>query len=125
MGATLFAALTGHAPYERKSGEQIVAQFLRITTDPLPDLRAGDVPDDVAVVIEQAMAGDPAKRPSAAALGVELARVQARHGLAGGAGGLGGKQPAGAGVAWTPRRYVGNLPVELSSFVGRHTELVR
>ena len=123
LGATLFAALTGHAPYERKSGEQIVAQFLRITTDPLPDLRAGDVPDDVAVVIEQAMAGDPAKRPSAAALGVELARVQARHGLAGGAGGLGGEQPAGAGVAWTPRRYVGNLPGELSSFVGRHTEL--
>src|ERR1700752_4629364 len=30
LGATLFAALTGHAAYERRSGEQVVAQFLRI-----------------------------------------------------------------------------------------------
>ncbi len=28
VGATLFAALTGHAAFERRSGEQVVAQFL-------------------------------------------------------------------------------------------------
>jgi non-specific serine/threonine protein kinase len=39
LGATLFAALTGHAAYERRSGERVVAQFLRIATEPVPDLR--------------------------------------------------------------------------------------
>src|SRR5262245_23985291 len=34
LGATLFAALTGHAAFERRSGEQVVAQFMRITTEP-------------------------------------------------------------------------------------------
>ncbi len=38
LGATMFAALTGHAAFERRSGEQVVAQFLRITTQPTPDL---------------------------------------------------------------------------------------
>ena len=36
LGATLFAALTGHAAFERRSGEQVVAQFLRIATEPVP-----------------------------------------------------------------------------------------
>lgn len=36
IGATLFAALTGHAAFERRSGEQIVAQFIRIARHPLP-----------------------------------------------------------------------------------------
>ena len=48
LGATLFAALTGHAAFERRSGEQVVAQFLRITTQPVPDLREHGIPDDVA-----------------------------------------------------------------------------
>ena len=39
LGATLFCALTGHAAYERRSGEQVVAQFLRIASEPVPDLR--------------------------------------------------------------------------------------
>ena len=39
LGATLFCALTGHAAFERQSGEQVVAQFLRITSQPIPDLR--------------------------------------------------------------------------------------
>ena len=33
LGATLFCALTGHAAYERRSGEQLVTQFLRIATE--------------------------------------------------------------------------------------------
>jgi serine/threonine-protein kinase PknK len=44
LGATLFALLTGHAAYERQAGEKVVAQFLRITTQPVPDLRDQDIP---------------------------------------------------------------------------------
>ncbi|MFE3060970.1 serine/threonine-protein kinase, partial [Nocardia sp. NPDC059236] len=58
LGATLFSALTGHAAFERRSGEQVVAQFLRITTEPLPDLREGGIPDDVRAVVEAAMSRD-------------------------------------------------------------------
>ena len=36
LGATLFCALTGHAAFERRSGEQVVTQFLRIATEAGP-----------------------------------------------------------------------------------------
>lgn len=82
LGATLFALLTGHAAYERQSGEKIVAQFLRITTQPVPDLRAQDIPPDVAAAIEQAMSTDSAERPpSALTFGEMLRAVQHDHGL--------------------------------------------
>ncbi|QSE81038.1 serine/threonine protein kinase [Rhodococcus koreensis] len=82
LGATLFCALTGHAAHERRSGEQIVAQFLRITSHPVPDLREGGFPHDLATVIEHAMARAVENRPSSAAeLGDELRAVQQRHGL--------------------------------------------
>ncbi|MFI5715095.1 protein kinase [Nocardia sp. NPDC051750] len=81
LGATLFALLTGHAAFERQAGERVVAQFLRITTQPVPDLREQEIPADVADVIEQAMAQDPADRPvSAYEFGEMLRAVQAAHG---------------------------------------------
>ncbi|NKY47712.1 serine/threonine-protein kinase [Nocardia cerradoensis] len=81
LGATLFALLTGHAAFERRSGERVVAQFLRITTQPVPDLREQDIPADVAGVIESAMAQDPADRPaSALEFGQEMRAVQIAHG---------------------------------------------
>ena len=77
LGATLFALLTGHAAFERRSGERVVAQFLRITTQPVPDLREQDIPADVAAVIEAAMAPEPADRPvSALSFGEALREVQ-------------------------------------------------
>ena len=77
LGATLFCALTGHAAFERRSGEKVIAQFLRITSQPIPDLREQGLPADVAAVIEQAMARTPAERPvGAAAFGEELREVQ-------------------------------------------------
>ncbi|MBO0856521.1 MAG: protein kinase, partial [Nocardia sp.] len=83
LGATLFALLTGHAAYERQSGEKVVAQFLRITTQPIPDLREQDIPADVAAVIEAAMSSDPAERPASALLfGQMLQQVQRAHGRA-------------------------------------------
>jgi len=82
LGATLFCALTGHAAFERRSGEQVIAQFLRVTSQPIPDLRTQGLPADVAAIIEQAMARDPADRPAtAAAFGEELRAVQRRNGV--------------------------------------------
>ncbi|MFE7798285.1 protein kinase [Nocardia sp. NPDC057440] len=80
LGATLFALLTGHAAYERQAGEKVVAQFLRITTQPVPDLRAQDIPADVAAAIEQAMSTDPNERPDTAYdLGEMLRTAQRKH----------------------------------------------
>ncbi|WP_107653705.1 serine/threonine-protein kinase [Nocardia suismassiliense] len=80
LGATLFALLTGHAAFERQAGEKVVAQFLRITTQPVPDLREHDIPPDVADVIQQAMATDPDDRPqSAYDFGQLLRGVQRDH----------------------------------------------
>jgi serine/threonine-protein kinase PknK len=77
LGATLFAMITGHAAYERRSGEQIVAQFLRIAAEPLPNLRLDGIPDEVATAIEVSMAHNPADRPaSAAAFGEILRDIQ-------------------------------------------------
>jgi serine/threonine-protein kinase PknK len=83
LGATLFCALTGHAAFERRSGEKVVAQFLRITREPVPDLRRVGIPDPLAVAIERAMAGDPADRPATAAeFGEELRAVECELGVA-------------------------------------------
>lgn len=82
LGATLFCALTGHAAFERRSGEQVIAQFLRVTSQPTADLRTQGLPADVAAIIERAMARDPADRPAtAAAFGDELRAVQRRNGV--------------------------------------------
>ncbi|MBH0779101.1 protein kinase [Nocardia sp. NEAU-351] len=80
LGATLFALLTGHAAFERQAGEKVVAQFLRITTQPVPDLREQDIPTDVAAAVEQAMSPDPRDRPpSAFEFGELLRSVQRDH----------------------------------------------
>lgn len=83
LGATLFAAVTGHAAFERRSGEQLVAQFIRITTEPTPDPRELGIADDVSAVVEGAMAADPASRPSVEELASQLRHVQTSHGFAG------------------------------------------
>jgi serine/threonine-protein kinase PknK len=83
LGATMFCILTGHAAFERRSGERVVAQFLRITSQPIPDLREHGFPADVAAVIERAMARDSAARPaSATAFGDELREIQRTSGVA-------------------------------------------
>ncbi|WP_016881598.1 MULTISPECIES: protein kinase domain-containing protein [unclassified Rhodococcus (in: high G+C Gram-positive bacteria)] len=143
LGASLFSALTGHAAFERRSGEQVVAQFLRITTQPVPDLREHGIDDDVSAAIGRAMAANPRDRPSAAELGDELRRIQRRHGfpvdemsLHSESGAqqqspvpddspfakhitLAHRQP----TSHASRGAKGNLPVELTSFVGRRSEL--
>ncbi len=145
LGATLFSALTGYAAFERRSGEQVVAQFLRITTQPVPDLREHGIPDAVSAVVERAMSGSPGDRPaSAAELGDELRQVQQRLGFAVDemalhteagaeprdsdpvhAGGRSVRSASGGPRPPAPhiRNAKGNLPLELTSFVGRRSEL--
>lgn len=132
LGATLFSALTGHAAFERHSGEQVVAQFLRIATEAAPDLREGGIPDDVSALVEHAMSRDPKNRPSAVELGNEIQRAQADNGLAVDEMSLQAEAEAKAGAQ--PERpsqpgpfgtTLGNLPSELTSFVGRRAELAK
>ncbi|QHE69836.1 hypothetical protein GFS60_03410 [Rhodococcus sp. WAY2] len=59
LGSTLFWLITGHAAFEWRSGEQIIAQFLRIASESAPRLPAADLPSDVRAVVEGAMARDP------------------------------------------------------------------
>lgn len=82
LAATLFCTITGHAAYERREGEKVVAQFLRITSEPIPDLRGGGLPDSLCEVLERAMSTDPAARPrSAMEFGEELRQLERSFGL--------------------------------------------
>lgn len=83
LGATLFCALTGHVAFERRSGEQVMAHYLRVTSHPVADLQAQHVPDEMCAAIERAMAGEAADRPATAAeFGDLLRQVQRRNQLA-------------------------------------------
>ncbi|NGP07772.1 protein kinase [Rhodococcus sp. 14C212] len=136
LGATLFSALTGHAAFERRSGEQVVAQFLRITTQTVPDLREHGIPEDVSDTIARAMSREPGQRPATAAdFGEQLRALQRDHGFpvddmalraepdAQGSG----EQPTSRGGRLSPPSSplgaTGSLPLELTSFVGRRHEL--
>lgn len=127
LGSTLFCALTGHAAFERRSGEQVVTQFLRIATESAPDLRDCDIPDAVATVVETAMARDPHARPTALRLGELLQELQRALDLPVDDMALQGEaEPEATHAPSDPtpaRRTLSNLPVELTSFVGRESEL--
>ncbi|MDG3012899.1 protein kinase [Rhodococcus sp. D2-41] len=134
LGATAYCALTGHAAHERKPGEDVMAQFLRITGQPVPDLRQRGVPDDVAALVAAAMTRDPGGRPSAAALGDLARRAQRDHGhpVAEMALPSGDAPPRPADPGESTERAApppprpdrtGNLPLELTSFLGRRSEL--
>ena len=132
LGATLFAGLTGHAAFERRVGEQVVAQLVRITREPLPDLRKQGIPVDVAVVVENAMSRVAGDRPSPVELGRQLQGLQAARGLPVTQMALRSqpesRQP-GPTVGRVPVSVdrvpasAGNLPQQLSGFVGRRAEV--
>ncbi|MFF0818456.1 protein kinase [Rhodococcus sp. NPDC003318] len=136
LGATLFAAITGHAAFERRSGETVVAQFLRITSEPTPDPREFGVPGDVGGILEAAMSGDAAVRPTAAELGRQLRESQHRHGFPVDEMSLYSEiTEENSGISTAPgdrdtglppvTDRSGGLPIELTSLVDRREELVK
>jgi serine/threonine protein kinase/N-acetylneuraminic acid mutarotase len=82
LGASMFALITGNPPHERKTEEDLIAHYLRITTTPVPDLRPEGIPADVCAAIEKAMSKEPAERhASAAEFGRELQLAERHNGL--------------------------------------------
>jgi non-specific serine/threonine protein kinase len=120
----LFCALTGHAAFERRSGEQVVTQFLRITQQPVPDLHEQGVPGDACAVIEAAMSREPQGRPTAAVLGEQLRQVERDHRYAVDEMVLPTEPGAEhASMVTSERNTVRGLPLELTSFVGRRIQM--
>lgn len=76
LGATLYACLTGSAPFTKASDETLVGFVSRIAhTDP-PPLAAAGTPPSLAAVVERSLAKDPALRhPSASDLRQALEEV--------------------------------------------------
>jgi serine/threonine protein kinase/N-acetylneuraminic acid mutarotase len=82
LGATIFALIAGNAAHERKTDEELIAHYLRITSMPVPDLRPEGIPADVCAAIEKAMSIEPADRHvSAEEFGRELQLAQRHNGL--------------------------------------------
>ena len=82
LGATLYALITGSAAHERKPGEDLMAQFVRISSTSVPDMRPAGIPANVCASIERTMSVEPAKRPaSAEEFGRQLQAAQRDNGL--------------------------------------------
>ena len=82
LGATIYALIAGTAAYDRHTGEDLIAQYLRVSSTPVPDMRPEGIPADVCAAIEKAMSLDPANRhASAEAFGHELQFAQRHNGL--------------------------------------------
>lgn len=82
LGSTMYAVIAGQAAHERRTDEELIAHYLRITSEPVPDLREQGIPADVCAVIEKAMSAEPAGRQATAEeFGRELQSVQRKLGL--------------------------------------------
>lgn len=139
LGATLLCALTGDVAFARRSGEQAVARFVRITAPSNSERCEIGIAWDVRAVIEAAMSRDPHDRPSAAEFGGRLRRIQLERGFAVDDMAVRGEPGAESesSVNSEPsvpqgvprirsdglREGTGNLPLELTSFVDRRTQL--
>lgn len=95
LGATLYALIAGQAAHERHTGEELIAHYLRITSQPVPDLRDRGIPTDVCATIEKSMSLDPADRfGTAADFGRALQEAQRHNGLTADAMAIGELAPA-------------------------------
>ncbi|MGI9617024.1 MAG: serine/threonine-protein kinase [Acidimicrobiales bacterium] len=81
IGSTVYALIKGTPAFFRSDDDDMAPMVDRIQSDPPPDLRKFGIPDELATVIERAMAKDPADRqPSAMVLAQELRTAAAGHG---------------------------------------------
>ncbi|MDQ2754832.1 MAG: protein kinase [Actinomycetota bacterium] len=79
LGATLYAALRGAAPFAARDGEPLIALAVRSIGEVPDNLRELGVPPRLATVVDRAMAKDPSDRyPTAAALGAALQSIDLR-----------------------------------------------
>ena len=77
LATTIYCVITGAPPFRAGPDEAMVSLYLRISKDPVPDLRPMGVPDPLCQVLEAAMAKDLAHRPpTALAFGRNLQAVQ-------------------------------------------------
>lgn len=82
LGATLHALMAGKAPFRKEHDDSVAALLNRVMNHPPPDLSQIGVPADVAGALQEAMAKDPADRPtSAAQFGRLLRLAQDANGL--------------------------------------------
>lgn len=66
LASTLYELLIGRPAFWRETDESLVPMLARISREPVPDLRALDVPAPLCAALEAAMAKDPADRPASA-----------------------------------------------------------
>ncbi len=128
LGATLFAGLTGHAARERRAEEKRTAQLMRTIAQPMPDLREHGITEAVAAVVRQAMAHDPADRPTAVALGELIQRTQSQLGqpvdhMALPSGQESDRRATISAASTSVGGGGGRLPAQVARFVGRAAEI--
>ncbi len=81
LAATLYTLAAGDKPFPRGEGQSMADLARRILTEPAPLLAGEGVPDDLALLLRQAMAKHPAERPgSLADFGARLQQIQAATG---------------------------------------------
>ncbi len=81
LGSSVFALIKGTPAFFRPDDQSVEPMIERIQTEPPPDLRKVGIPDDLATVIERAMAKEPADRfPTAGELAEALRTAATGHG---------------------------------------------
>jgi len=127
LASTLFNLIAGHAAFVEDPDDSLFVVLARVGTAPVPDLRPRGVPDPLCRVIENGMAKDPGERPPSAAAftaALEAARQPAGVGAGLGAGDDSPPTSQSAGAATTVAADVpSNLPGDVTSLVGRQTEI--
>jgi tRNA A-37 threonylcarbamoyl transferase component Bud32 len=72
LGATLYACVDGHAPYETTHPQSTAQMLIRLVTEPVPPTQYGGV---LTPLLTRLLDADPAARPSAAETRRQLAQL--------------------------------------------------
>jgi serine/threonine-protein kinase PknK len=78
LASTLYALLSGHAPFQVAPDDGIVALLGRIQSVEVPDIPRADIPPGLIDVLRWALAKDPGARPGPSALADALGSLHGR-----------------------------------------------